>query len=120
MISLLWKCFYDANAYNLVLKTWKFKTVIYFFFISLIIDSTFSITLSKNALTSSGSYPLRTRLNFSMLSPQKFSYHSIFISALSCISLPSVSSVIFPLTFTLFGVHKNIPPPTFCKSPPIA
>lgn len=36
MISLLWKCFYDANAYNLVLKTWKFKTVIYFFFISLI------------------------------------------------------------------------------------
>lgn len=36
MISLLWKCFYDANAYNSVLKTWKFKTVIYFFFISFI------------------------------------------------------------------------------------
>ena len=29
-------------------------------------------------------------------------------------------SVILPFTFTLLGVHKNIPPPTFCKSPPIA
>lgn len=36
MIPLLWKCFYDANAYNSVLKTWKFKTAIYFFFISFI------------------------------------------------------------------------------------
>lgn len=36
MISLLWKSFYDASAYNYVLKTWKFKTVIYFFFVSLI------------------------------------------------------------------------------------
>ena len=30
------------------------------------------------------------------------------------------SSLILPSTFTLLGVHKKIPPPNFCKSPPIA
>ena len=34
--------------------------------------------------------------------------------------LAGTSSVILPSTFTLFGVQRKIPPPNFCKSPPIA